>query len=360
MAVIRLGIVGTGGMANQHAEQFAKEKSIKLAACYDIDPKRAKEFADKHKIKYAAPDLDSLLEHADAVAIVTSDASHASIALRALAANKHVICEKPLTVTLDEAREVAAAAIAAQTNGVIHMVNFSYRSSSALQRASELAKSGALGEIRHVHSYYLQSWLASNSWGNWSNGGWLWRLSTAAGSGGVLGDIGCHILDLTTMASEDLAAIRCCLKTFPKITEDGESVTQWNGTQLDANDSALIEFEFAGGGIGICHASRWATGHANSLRLEVHGTEGALSIDLDKDYHSIDLCLGKARHTNTWTTEKLKPTPTNYERFARAIETGKIDQPDMLRGAQIQAYLEACMLSSESGSWVKIPEWISL
>jgi len=344
-------------MANQHAIEFAKTKSVTFAACFDIDGKRAQKFADKHGFAVTAESVEHLLEKVDAVAIVTPDRFHAAATLQALQAGKHVLCEKPLTVSLDEACRVADAALAAQRHGIIHMINFSYRASSAFQRALTLAKTGSLGQIRHVHSSYLQSWLASNTWGNWTGDGWLWRLSTAAGSGGVLGDIGCHILDLTTGASEDIASLRCMLKTFPKITEDGQVVTRWKGVDLDANDTAIIEMQFAGGGIGICHASRWATGHANSLKVEVHGTEGAVAFDLDHDYHAIDLCLGAAIHSNTWTHEKLKPTPTNYARFITAIETGKQDQPDMLRGAQIQSYLDACQTSAESGAWTTPLAW---
>ena len=80
-------------------------------------------------------------------------------------------------------------------------------------------------------------------------------------------------------------------------------------------------------------------------------------LDLDRDYHKIDTCLGKDRHKNKWTTKTLKPTPNNYQRFIRAIQTGKPDQPDIIRGAQIQAYLDACERSAKSGQWEVVLPW---
>ena len=354
---IKMGIVGTGGMANWHAECFKKIPGVELASCLDVVPGRAEEFAKKHGFKRVAKDLDELLGQVDAVSVVTPDRFHAGPSLAALRAGKHLLCEKPLTVTLDEARAVANAAAKAGRRGIIHMVNFSYRTSAAFQKAIQLVADGKLGGLRHVHSYYLQSWLASTHWGSWATPGMIWRLETAAGSGGVLGDLGCHILDMTTAVAGEVKRIRCELKTFSKITPDGKTITSWRGRKLDANDTAIIEIEFSNGATGVVHTTRWAVGHANSLRLEAHGADGALLVDLDKDYHKIDLCLGKDKNAMTWKTESLKPTPNNHERFIRAIKTGRPDQPDIIRGAQIQAYLDACFRSAKSGRWENILAW---
>jgi predicted dehydrogenase len=354
---IRLGLVGTGGMAHHQALHFQKIPGVELASCLDVVPGRAEEFAKKHSVQHVAPDLAQLLDHVDAVTVVTPDRFHAAPALAVLNAGKHLLCEKPLCPTLAEAKTVAAAAKQAAGNGLIHMINFSYRRSAAFQQAIQWVRAGKLGALRHVHSSYLQSWLSNDSWANWSRAGFLWRLQSAAGSGGVLGDIGCHILDLTTGVAGAVARLRCELRTFPKRTPTGELVTEWHGQALDANDTALIELEFADGALGIVHTTRWATGHKNSLRLEVHGTDGALRFDLDRNDHQLDHCLGDARHQAAWTTESLPPTPNNYERFIHAIRTGQPDQPDLVRGAQVQAYLDACARSAQSGAWETIRAW---
>lgn len=344
-------------MANHHAEHFNKMRGVTLAACLDVVPGRAQAFAQKHGVKRAVDRLEDLLSEVDAVTLVTPDRFHHQGALTVLRAGKHLLCEKPLTVTLAEARQVAAAAKRASRNGQIGMVNFSYRRSAALQKAIQLARAGELGELRHAHGFYLQSWIAAPIWGHWTNEGWLWRMSTKSGSGGVLGDVGCHLLDLMTSVTGDVTAVRCALGNFPKIGSDGKRYTKWQGRPLDANDTALIELRFLGGGLGVLQTTRWATGHANHLRLEAHGTQGAIMFDLDRSYDVLDTCFGAGTTSAKWKTLKLKPAPTIYRRFVRAVQSGEQDQPDLLRGAQIQAYLDACERSARSGAWERVQKW---
>ena len=142
---LRIGIVGTGGMANQHAEQFAKQKGVTLASCFDIVPGRAAEFAQRHTVARVASNLTDLLTDVDAVAIVTPDRFHHEGALAVLKAGKHLLCEKPLTVTLAEAKAVAKLAKRASRAGQVGMVNFSYRRSAALACAFSAASYASPG-----------------------------------------------------------------------------------------------------------------------------------------------------------------------------------------------------------------------
>jgi predicted dehydrogenase len=356
-AKIRIGIIGTGGMANAHADNFKQIPGVVLTSCLDVVPGRAEAFAAKHGVPHVATSIGQLLEQVDAVSVVTPDRFHAAPSLAVLKAGKHLLCEKPLATSLAEARRMNRAARAAAAKGVVAMVNFSYRKSAAMQRAIVVARRGDLGALRHVHSFYLQSWLASDIWGHWSSTSLQWKLQKSMGSGGVLGDLGCHILDLTTAVAGDVIRARCHLANYPKQDRRGKYVTKAGGAKLDANDIALIELEFANGAIGTVQTSRWATGHANHLRLEVHGSEGALMLDLDRGYDQIDLCLGKDRQKPIWTTQTLKPTPSNWQRFIRAIRTGQPEQPDLERGAQVQAYLDACERSAASGKWEHVRSW---
>ena len=347
---IRLGILGTGGMANLHAESFKAIHGVELTACMDVDLKRAGAFAKRHGVRHVCDREDQLYDAVDAVSIVTPDRFHVGQTIAALKAGLHVMCEKPLGTTLTEAKRAARAATTSAKNGRVHMINFSYRNSAAFHYAAKLVADGKLGEVRHVHSSYLQQWLAVPTWGHWSGDGWLWRLQTAAGSGGVLGDIGCHLLDFTTGVAGPVKALGCRLHTFKKQDPaTGRFVSRYKGKQLDANDSAMIELAFDGGGVGQAHTTRWATGKANSIVLHVHGTEGALAIDLDDDYNHIRLCLGRSLKKAEWKKKVLKATPTMYQRFIRSIRTGRNDQPDLTRGAQVQAYLDACERSSQAG-----------
>jgi predicted dehydrogenase len=351
---LKIGIVGTGGMANAHADNFKKMRGVELTSCLDIVPGRAQAFAQKHGVKRAAENLEQLFDEVDAVALVTPDSAHHQGVLATLAAGKHLLAEKPLTVTLAQARDVVKAARVAQKKGVVGLVNFSYRRSAALQRAIELSATGKLGALRHAHGFYLQSWIATPIWGHWSNETWLWRMQQSAGSAGVLGDIGCHLLDLATSVTGPVSELRCALGCFPKIDANGRARASFRGKKLDANDSALIELKFQAGGLGVLQTSRWATGHANHLRLEVHGTEGALRFDLDRSYDEIELCLGADRQHARWRTQKLRPAPSIWQRFVRAVQSGDAEQPDLFRGAEIQAMLDACERSASSGAWQRV------
>jgi predicted dehydrogenase len=207
---------------------------------------------------------------------------------------------------------------------------------------------GALGRIMHIEASYLQSWLCSKIWGDWrTSPAFLWRLSTGHGSGGVLGDIGVHILDFATFAAGDVASLNCRLRTFHKA--DGDKIGEY---PLDANDSAVISVEMKEGALGTIHTTRWATGHGNSLRLRVYGDEGALEVDLDKSYDTLQICRGQDVDKAAWQSLTCPKTPSNFQRFIKSIRTGENDQPDFARGAQVQKMLDACFESDKTGNKV--------
>jgi len=347
--MIRVAIVGTGGMANTHARAFAGIRGCKVVAACDVIPKRAEAFANEHGVPAVYTDFGRLLADADvdAVSNVTPDGLHAPISLEAIAAGKHVLCEKPLATNYADAAKMASAA---KRIGVINMVNFSYRNSSAIHRAHDLISRGEIGRVMHFEASYLQSWLTSRHWGDWRGApGLLWRLSTAHGSKGTLGDIGVHILDFASYAAGDVKAVNCRLKTFPKVK--GNRVGDY---VRDANDSALITLELVGGAIGIVHATRWATGHDNSLLLRVHGDKGAIVVDLDKSTRELRICRGRDVDKQVWKTIRCRPTPTIYQRFIKSIRTGQNEQPDFARGAAVQKVLDACFRSAEEGKTVRV------
>jgi len=347
--MIRLAIVGAGIMARAHAKAFAAIRGCRVAAACDVLPEKAAAFATEFGIPAVYSDVDALLAagDVDAVAVVTPDASHAAVALKVMARGKHILCEKPLATNYADAATMAAAARRA---GVINMVNLTYRNSAAIQKAHQLVEQNALGRVMHVEASYLQGWLAGKHWGDWrTSPAWLWRLSTQHGSNGVLGDIGVHILDFATFAAGDARSVDCRLRTFHKAADD-----RIGDYPLDANDSAVITVELAGGALGTVHTSRWATGHANSLRLRVYGDKGALVVDLDQAWDVLQICRGVDVDKLCWKALKCAPTPTIYQRFIRSIRTGWNDQPDFARGATVQKMLDACIESDRRGVAVAV------
>lgn len=349
--MIKHAIIGTGSMAAHHVQRMREIAGVEIVAGCDIDAQKAKDFCTKLDIPHAFGCVKEMLEKCDfdSVSVVSTDATHAKLSLLALEAGKHVLCEKPLATSVEDAEAMVAAAKKA---GVINMVNFSYRDAPATQKAAEIVRSGKLGKIYHVQAHYLQSWLTAKDWGDWqTESHWLWRCSTEHGSNGVLGDVGVHILDFASYPVGEITRLNAQLKTFDKYPPDNR-IGEY---KLDANDSVLMMVEFAGGAIGTVNATRMATGHQNSLALSIHGEKGAVRIDLDRAKNLLEVCmLDEEGKNQPWESIYCGKTPNNYQRFITSIETGVNDQADFARGLEIQRLLEAATVSSQTGAAVEL------
>ena len=285
-------------------------------------------------------------EKLDGVSNVTSDRAHYLVAMEVLKRKINLLSEKPLAETLEQAQIMRDAAT---TSGVVNMVNFSYRNSCALQKAAEVIRSGKLGQVLHVEASYMQDWMVNGAPGHWHDQDWiLWRISSNQGGTGALGDVGCHIYDLTCLlTNETIADISARLYTHPKDLQSGYEF-QGKKYDLDANNGFVSTVQFAGGGLGVIHVSHGCVGQANSLRARVYCQLGAIEIDLDTSYDEYFICTGKDMKCRKWKTVKCKPTLNNYERFVKAIKTGKpsADGNDFANGCAIQAYLHYSFLSA--------------
>ena len=251
MQPVRILILGTGGMAKNHAENFAAIPGVTVVAGIDTRAEQLAAFKAAHSIPHGFPSVQEAVAWGefDAVTNVTPDAAHYATTLPFLAAGKHVLCEKPLATNAAHAEEMAAAAAKA---GVVNMVNLTYRNVAQLQKAREIVTSGQIGTVRHVEASYLQSWLVSKAWGDWrTESQWLWRLSRKHGSNGVLGDIGVHILDFASYGSGlEIEHVFARLKTFDKAP--GNKIGDYD---LDANDSFAMTVDFNNGALGVIAVS---------------------------------------------------------------------------------------------------------
>ena len=234
---------------------------------------------------------------------------------------------------------------AARARGVVTHVNFSYRNAPCAQAAARLIRDGGIGRVLHVESSYLQGWLLQDTWGDWRTTDSLtWRLSRKHGSAGTLGDIGCHIYDLTALLCGEITEISCRMATFDKGIK-GNRVGQY---VLDANDSFVSTVKTAGGAMGTVDATRWAAGHVNSLRVRVFGDKGAVDVDLDRSVTTYRLARSKRpMREASWKDVAAVRTPTQYQRFVAAVQSGVSDESDFANGARIQACLEASFLSDK-------------
>lgn len=347
---MRILILGTGGMARAHASNFAEIEGVEVVGGVDVDPAKAKAFCDEHNIPNAFTSLDDALAWGEfeAVANVTPDAVHYPTTMPIIAAGKHIFCEKPLAVNYAHAKEMTDAAAAA---GLVAMVNLTYRNVAEIHKARELVQSGAIGDVKHIEASYLQSWLVQDAWGAWDKEAqWLWRLSTAHGSNGTLGDTGVHILDFAVFgASTDLSNVYCRLHTFDKAPNN-----QIGEYTLDANDSFAMSVSFANGAIGTISATRFATGHLNDLRLRVYGDKGGIEVNHRPENSDISVSLGDDIKTGTWKTLDVEPVITNYQRFTDAVRAGKTAEPSFDHAAKLQKVLDLSTVSHNDASDHKV------
>jgi predicted dehydrogenase len=338
MQASKLLVLGTGGMAAQHVLHFRQDSRAEIVACADVQMERAESFAKTHRIAKAFGSLEDAIAWGgfDAAANVTPDSAHHPTTMKLIAAGKHVLCEKPLAESFALASEMAEAAGKA---GVCNMVNLTYRNVAALETARLMIAGGDIGEVRHVEASYRQSWLAGRMWGDWrTDPKWLWRLSQKHGSTGVLGDVGIHILDFATHAIGMMpVSLQARLKTFHKA--EGDRIGEY---PLDANDSATMSVEFSNGALGVIHASRFMTGYANTLKLDVFGAAGALRIEHGPEWTEISACTGEDIHTLAWRRVAAKPVETVYRQFIAAIGEGKTREPSFRHAANLQKIIDLC------------------
>lgn len=346
MKDIRVLIIGTGGMAKAHAEAYAAISGVTVVAGVDNNADRLAAFTARHQIANGFASVTDAIAWGqfDAVSNVTPDPVHYPTTMPLLAAGKHVLCEKPLAANYPHAAEMAAAAAKAC---VVNMVNLTYRNGPALIEAAKMVAAGAIGEVRHFEASYLQSWLTQPAWGQWDKEQqWLWRLSTAHGSLGVLGDIGVHILDYATLvAGSPVSNVSCRLTTFDKAP--GGKIGEYT---LDANDSFAMHLRLTNGASGVIHASRMASGHLNDLYLRIFGTKGGLDVRFEGNVSKLRACVGDDMPKAVWRDVPTPAVLTNYERFITAVRAGTPVLPDFARGAALQKVLDLAMQSDKQKS----------
>ncbi len=243
------------------------------------------------KLGWASTETDwkQLLTRDDVhlVDICTPGDTHAEIAIAALEAGKHVLCEKPLANSVEEATAMVDAAEAAEANGVRSMVGFNYRRVPAIALARKLVADGRLGTVRHVRAQYLQDWIVDPSFPL------VWRLQKDKAGSGALGDIGAHIIDLAQyVAGSAITGVSGLMETFvrerplPEASSglSASGASDGSGTRMGTvtvDDAALFMARFDSGAIGSFEATRFASGRKNAIRLEINGSEGSVAFDFE-------------------------------------------------------------------------------
>ena len=277
---VGVGMMGYAFMGKAHSNAFKKIPYMiypppavpKLIAVAGRDEASVQEAARRYGYETYYTDWRDLIKD-DRVQLFDNGGPndvHADPCIAAAQAGKHILCEKPLART---AKEAAAMLEAVTKAGVKNMVAYNYRYVPAIRQAYELIKSGQLGEIYHFRAVYLQEWIMD------PNFPMVWRLDKNRAGSGTLGDLGSHILDLARFLVGEPRKVSGMAKTFIKERPLGDG--QGAG-QVTVDDAFVALLEFENGGLGTLEASRFCAGRKNHQVLEINGSKGSISFNLER------------------------------------------------------------------------------
>lgn len=308
----------------------------------------------------------------DIIDICTAGDSHEEIAIAALKAGKHVICEKPLANNAAEANAMANSAREAASNGTKSMVAFNYRRVPALAVAKQLIDSGKIGKIFHVRANYLQDWIIDPEFPL------VWRLDKKTAGSGALGDIAAHIIDASYfLTGSRILSVSGQLKTFIKErplpgSYTGLSAGSSSGRgEVTVDDTAVFTANFDNGAIGVFEATRFAAGRKNAMSIEINGSKGSVYFNFEDMnellFHDHTLESHEAGFRKILATDAAQPYVAawwppghiiGYEHtftheiydFVKAIDSNVNPSPSFSDGLYVQRVLDAVESSAGNNS----------
>jgi len=381
-----IGMVGYAFMGAAHSQGWRNARSFfdpaltpDLVAIGGRNADAASDVARRFDWRNVETDWRALIarDDVDLVDICTPGDTHAEIAIAALQAGKHVLCEKPLANTVAEARAMVAAAERARANGIRSMVGFTYRRVPAIALARQLVQEGRVGEIRHVRAQYLQDWLVD------PETPLTWRMQKDRAGSGALGDTGAHVIDLAHfITGERITGVSATTQTFVEerpLPGAARGLSAEVGTgrgRVTVDDAAVFIARLSGGALATFEATRFATGRKNSIRLEINGSRGSIAFDFEDmnvlQVYDAEAPVREAGFTRVIVTEAAHPYVEHwwpaghglgYEHgfthqaadLIDAIAGGVDPEPSFADGLAVQEVLAAVELSAADRScWTPI------
>jgi predicted dehydrogenase len=381
MRQFKAAVFGAGFVGRVHIEGIRRLGNVEVAAVVASTAAKAALLGEQLNIPRTAGDYRRILDDPsiDAVHICTPNALHLPMALDALKAGKHVLCEKPLAVSSDEARRmVAAAREAGKRNCTFH--NLRYYPLAQQMRC--MREAGDLGEILVVQGTYSQDWLLYDT-------DWNWRVeSKDNGPSRCMADIGSHWCDMAEhVTGQRIASLCADLNTFHKTrkrpkgsieTFAGKSLkpSDYVETPVDTEDFGAVVFRMANGARGAFTASQVSAGRKNRLSIEIYGSKCGVAWDQERPD---ELWIGNRNSPNQVIIKDpglLKEGARSYadlpgghsegyddtfkqvfRRFYRSIEdpAAEPEYPQFVDGLRQLTVLEAEMDSSHRRAWVEVP-----
>ncbi|MGA2765020.1 MAG: Gfo/Idh/MocA family oxidoreductase [Spirochaetia bacterium] len=377
METIGIGLVGYGYIGRVHTLSYRELPvyypgilpKLSLAAVCTSHAESARAAAAEGGYAASFSDVGELVRQKEVTVVdcSTPNYQHRQTLLAAIAAGKHVYCEKPLALNAAEAREIVRVA---EKAGVSVGMTFNYRFVPAITRARQMIADGALGEIYNFRAEYFHTGYQD------PQRPLGWRMKQELSGGGALVDMGSHLIDLVRHLLGELHSVRAIMKTYIKQRPVERGSRTLGDVTVD--DAAWLEVRLAGGGFGTIEVSRFATGSLDDLNLEIYGSKGALRFSLmDANWlywfdgtkaggflggdlgwtrletvqHYKGAAVPPARSILGWTRAHAE---CQYA-FLRAVAEGKKPEPGIRDGLLNQLILDAAYASAKSDSWVTVP-----
>jgi predicted dehydrogenase len=363
-----MGAAHSAGWRNvaAHFDVPPVEQTVMVAR----DAERVAEAAARLGWKESATDWRAVIarDDIDIVDVCVPGRLHAEVAIAALEAGKHVIVEKPIANTLEEAERMSAAADTALARGQHAIVNFNYRRVPAIALARQLIDAGRLGTLRHVRIAYLQDWLSD------AQAPMSWRLRSEEAGSGALGDLGSHAVDLTHhLTGESIDSLSARLHTFVSERPSGESGAGSTSEPVTVDDAAWLTATLSGGAVAQIEVSRMATGRKNGLTVELNGERGSIRFSLEELnelwFYDQAAPAGEQGFRRILVTEAGHPYVGHWwpdghiigwehtfsHQFAellQSIRNGEPSSPSFADGLRVQRVLDAAARSSSEESRV--------
>ena len=386
MKKLNVGLIGAGFMGKAHSLAYVAMPMFFWPApaipvrktIVDVSDSIAAEAAQRFGFEKSTSNWRSVVEdpEIDIIDIATPNHLHAEIAIAAAEAGKHIISEKPLARSGDEAKTMYDAV---KNAGIVHMVAFNYRRTPAVALAKKYIDEGAIGDILNFRGTYLQDWSAD------PDGPLSWRFQKSIAGSGSLGDIGTHVVDMARFLCGEITQVNTQLKTWVKtrplqaggVDKLGASTKDSTAPrgEVDVDDEVLSLLEFQNGAIGSLEATRNAHGRNNFLTFEIHGTLGSIYFNYERrDELQVAFASDQADRKGFRTVytgpahpygEGLWPIPAlgigygetkiieTYD-FVKAIMDGGEVSPNFKDGYQINLIADAMAASSQSRSWTSV------
>ncbi|MBC2457735.1 Gfo/Idh/MocA family protein [Clostridium beijerinckii] len=306
MKKLKVGLIGAGFMGKAHVVAYSNMPKFfwpapavpVLKTVCDIEPEIAKDAKDRFGFEGYCTDWHDVINdpEIDIVSICTPNNVHAEIAIAALKAGKHVLCEKPISSTSEDAKAMADAAEEVKKDDIISMCAYQYRRVPAIVLAKKFIDEGSIGKILNVRATYLQSWSAD------PNSPLSWRFQKKIAGAGTLGDIASHVIDISQYLAGDIKEVVSTVETYIKERPVQEGGVDLLGTvklgadakrvAVDVDDENLFLVKFKNGAVGSIEATRNAWGRNNFITFEVHGTEGSIAFNYER-LNELQVCFAK-------------------------------------------------------------------